>query len=792
MRARELLIGFVVGLLLAPLLFSALGRRSGSESSSTLLPSLVGPLQPLEGNAVPGEAANAPLIVEVGSNPAVTLRPLPTALPESLPGGRRGNRRRRRSELTTAATVAVSSVDPASPAGSAAAGGSASARPGRRFHLTTSVWQPTPAEAPWYYPNAGGSSNRARSQLAMRKSSGYLARDSALPPARGSGTPVLSGTSWHWPLPTAAQGVGEAGTSLPPQARTAPCGGGCGGHGVCVPHLGRCDCGPYTWGADCSIPVVCTNPQCICVHNDSSPWFCDAPACKHDADEMVSPAPGAPSRRCVGRPLDKCPHSCHGHGRCLASAFGSSCACFEGFGGPDCGRPVASTRCLTNCSGHGECLKGWCKCKPPYWGTDCARGGPRRADGKPSGPRCTKSPCFYVYELPPRMNVLALKAEFDWRQQVPGKKFDYRTPPMLHEALLGSGHRTIDPSEADLFYVPTWDWHGSWGNAEVYYRAHRYISSFYPYWNASGGADHVWAIARDAAACDTPWGSLREELRTSIILSNWGGVTGLSGRIQERCFRPSWDVVVPGTLTDSVVRLSPFWLGEAEQTAQHATRTTQLFFSGALCWKTSTIARTARELQRKCERSYSEPGFLSRYSFGLRYEIFTRFRQVAGFRLHASDFPPSLPPRRERRSLDAEILTSKFCLCPSGTGWGMRVYHVMVLGCVPVLTQHDGEHPPVAQAFEPELLDWSSFAVVVRRDEIARLPQILEATDIDAKRAELRRVWHRIIWRGGLDEPRRSKLPMPDAFESTMGALRVRLQQAATRGVSGGGRPMVG
>ena len=35
---------------------------------------------------------------------------------------------------------------------------------------------------------------------------------------------------------------------------------------------------------------------------------------------------------------------------------------------------------------------------------------------------------------PPRMNVLALKAEWDWRQQYKGKKFDYRSPLVLHEA----------------------------------------------------------------------------------------------------------------------------------------------------------------------------------------------------------------------------------------------------------------------------------------------------------------------------------------------------------------------
>ena len=89
--------------------------------------------------------------------------------------------------------------------------------------------------------------------------------------------------------------------------------------------------------------------------------------------------------------------------------------------------------------------------------------------------QCTERPCIYIYELPPRMNVLALKAEYDWRVQTPGKKFDYRMPPMLHDALIQSAHRTTDPSDADYFYVPTWDWHGSWGNEEVYARAHRYF-----------------------------------------------------------------------------------------------------------------------------------------------------------------------------------------------------------------------------------------------------------------------------------------------------------------------------
>ena len=50
----------------------------------------------------------------------------------------------------------------------------------------------------------------------------------------------------------------------------------------------------------------------------------------------------------------------------------------------------------------------------------------------------------------------------------------------------------------------------------------------------------------------------------------------------------------------------------------------QLYFFGALCWKTETKVHTLAQLAAKCQASYAQPGFLSKYSFGLRYEIFRR------------------------------------------------------------------------------------------------------------------------------------------------------------------------
>ena len=44
-----------------------------------------------------------------------------------------------------------------------------------------------------------------------------------------------------------------------------------------------------------------------------------------------------------------------------------------------------------------------------------------------------------------------------------------------------------------------------------------------------------------------------------------------------------------------------------------------------------------------------------RYSFGLRLEVWRRHREADGFRLLATDFPPSLPPPAERLSNNDEM-----------------------------------------------------------------------------------------------------------------------------------------
>ena len=651
---------------------------------------------------------------------------------------------------------------------------------------------------------SGSPLKRESELVAIQRQSGWDPSDSpaiALPPpsrdpyaaaSAGPQAPVLTGNAWHW-----------GGGRCPSACRA--------NGGVCLPAVGRCDCPRHKWGASCELfvqPAVQRTEahHGWCVYNDSSPFFCDRPLCDKRAGETHDGG-RAGRAACIGSPLSKCRERCNGKGTCHPNG---RCACIPGYSGPTCGTAI-KWHCVSNCLGRGTCEMGFCQCRPPYYGVDCSlqslpSGAPRSEGhlgiGAAGGEQCTK-PCVYVYELPARMNVLALKAEPHWPFYEHGPA-DYRGFKAVHIALLRSKHRTTDPASADLFYVPTWDLHGSWGNPELYLRAQRYVATVFPFWNRSKGADHIWTNTRDAGGCSNPWGTIWEQTRHSILLTNWGGVTGLGGVPVERCFDATRDLVIPGVLKSKIVAKSPFLpyhrlISDRFGAARSATadmsnaiwsrRKTLIFFHGAICWQTYDKVRSLAELKRKCERSH---GFLDHYSFGIRWEVYRRFHAEPGFHLRATDLIPPPP----HVSLDTEMLRSIFCLCPSGTGWGMRVFHSVALGCVPVIIQRDEKnaYPPVLQAFEGLLLDWSTFTVRLEAADVPNLPSILRKiaaneTALQEKRRALATEWTRLLWREALpDDIAKYLRGTPDAFDSLMQSLWLRTKHGL-RGDGAGWRP---
>ena len=100
-------------------------------------------------------------------------------------------------------------------------------------------------------------------------------------------------------------------------------------------------------------------------------------------------------------------------------------------------------KCVNDCSGTGACVHNVCKCHSGTWGIDCSL---PSAASRP----CTRRPCVYVYEMPPRFTAwLAAFRKGNWM-----KDHWYGVDVILHAQLLRSAHRTTDADAADYFFVP--------------------------------------------------------------------------------------------------------------------------------------------------------------------------------------------------------------------------------------------------------------------------------------------------------------------------------------------------
>uniref|UniRef100_A0A7S0VHX0 EGF-like domain-containing protein n=1 Tax=Polytomella parva TaxID=51329 RepID=A0A7S0VHX0_9CHLO len=246
------------------------------------------------------------------------------------------------------------------------------------------------------------------------------------------------------------------------------------------------------------------------------------------------------------------------------------CPCrLDGLDGMFC-EIVTEQTCPNQCSGRGECNLGFCKCYDGYYGHDCAsrRLGHRltlddSVDKKPylksvmESPQAAEDPplsefrarpLIYVYDLPPRYGSDMLQYRIESGSCV-YRRFNghhnesrftghnYMLETAFHEMLLTSTHRTLDPEEADFFFVPAYAacLFSLTGNNDVpgfpegivgsrvfassilQLEAKRWIQNNLPYWNRTGGRDHIWLDLHDEGACYS-----HAELWPSIHLSHWG------------------------------------------------------------------------------------------------------------------------------------------------------------------------------------------------------------------------------------------------------------------------------
>jgi hypothetical protein len=391
---------------------------------------------------------------------------------------------------------------------------------------------------------------------------------------------------------------------------------------------------------------------------------------------------------------------------------------------------------------------------------------PAAQDPPPSPKR--KQPLIYVYELPPILNQLLLQYRlfggscvhrvFNWKNVTELTQNAYNLETGLHEYLLQSEHRTLDPEEADFFYIPVYPscnahpvlgfsdfpwFHGGPGAnrahsaTNMWIEAWSWIQSHYPYWDRHGGADHIVLATHDEGSCHIP-----EVLRPAILLTNWGytGYNNVSftayaddvftkeyihpvyqpeGHLSKLgsypCYNSSKDLVVPSMWPVQKYHASPLF------GSPNRNRTIFGFHKGRILPDLLTYSRGTRQKTANVSKAEDWWG---------KYRIY---------------YGEGNPPGMKDISYSELLASSTFCLDFMGDGWSARFDDAVVHGCIPVIIIDD-----VHVGFE-SIIDVSLFALRIKFEDIERIPEILlavEIEEIEKKQLAIRKVWRRYFYSG--------------------------------------------
>ena len=280
----------------------------------------------------------------------------------------------------------------------------------------------------------------------------------------------------------------------------------------------------------------------------------------------------------------------------------------------------------------------------------------------------------------------------------------YSAEYSMHQYLLRSDYRTLNPEEADFYYVPAYSCCFLINNQPnnltktgiFHQKLLHHIRTSYPYFNRSNGRDHVWAFTQGFGA--RLFGDFHP-IRSGIFLVHNGQFT-----IED--FTPHKDLTIPPDLTGygfpSIYEI-PESRRPLKQWLAH--------FGGTVLPLNLTDARG------------------SHYSKGVRQYIKEHFSHDKDFQVTGTRV----------KTYVRDMMSSIFCLCPEGWhAWNPRPYQAVQLGCIPVLLSEE-----IELAFE-EVLDYSRFMLRVRPSDVTNLKSILQSIspgEISSMQREMERVW---------------------------------------------------
>lgn len=323
---------------------------------------------------------------------------------------------------------------------------------------------------------------------------------------------------------------------------------------------------------------------------------------------------------------------------------------------------------------------------------------------------------MYVYSPPHEMGLSAMRRATMDPLYAAEKQFFER---LMADRTL----RTLDPKGARLFYVPTFLL-PMYPNT-VYDKGvghyHNLVnalttrdSTFADAWRTNRSR-HVFFLSGDKGACLWPrgpiymthWG-LTTPWKAMILPQLWRSDGLVSARAHEPPCADERDVILPPIIAHLPITVK----SGANHTA--AARILpwrcELFFAGAMTAEQKTARSSWCDDGRR--------GGVRCYSQGVRAAVFAHHRNRSSFCL-ATRLPSEL------------YESSRFCLAPSGEGFGDRLATAMLSGCVPLIIQ-----PAVRQPYD-DVLPYERFSIRIGADRIPDLHEVLRAVT-DEQHAHLR------------------------------------------------------
>lgn len=293
----------------------------------------------------------------------------------------------------------------------------------------------------------------------------------------------------------------------------------------------------------------------------------------------------------------------------------------------------------------------------------------------------------FVYDLPSKYNA-------DWLSNDRCRTHLFASEVAIHRALLTSDFLTVDPYEADFFFVPVYvscnfstvNGFPAIGHARTLIAsAVQLIKTQYPFWDRAQGSDHVFVASHDFGSCFHTMENVAIAdgvpyfLKKSIVLQTFGV------KHKHPCQEVE-HVVIPPYVSPESVRTT---LANAPANGR---RDIFAFFRGKMEVHPKNVSGRY-------------------YSKRVRTEIWRKYNGDRRFYLQ----------RRRFAGYQSEIVRSLFCLCPLGWApWSPRLVESVALGCVPVIIA-DGIRLPFDDA-----VPWAEISLTVAERDVGKLGNILE------------------------------------------------------------------